>query len=42
MRNSRDVVNPFMLNVWSHPNQLDEPNINIRVVGWNCSFLFKF
>ena len=34
--------NPFMLNVFSHPYQLDESISNFRVVGWYFSFLFKF
>ena len=31
-----------MLNVFSHPYQLDESISNFRVVGWYFSFLFKF
>ena len=34
-------INPFMLNVFSYPYQLDESISNFRVVGWHFSFLFK-
>ena len=34
-------INPFMLNVFSHPFQLNESIFNFRVVGWYFSFLFK-
>ena len=30
-----------MLNVFSHPYQLDESISNFRVVGWYFSFLFN-
>ena len=35
------IPNPFMLNVFSHPYQLDESISNFRVVGWYFSFKFK-
>ena len=40
----RKVVffNPFMPNVFSHPYQMGESISNLRVVGWDFSFLFKF
>ena len=38
----KTIINPCMLNVFSHPYQLDESISNFRVVGWYFSFLFKF
>ena len=35
-------VNPFMRNVFSHLYQMDESIANLRVVGSDFSFLFKF
>ena len=34
--------NPFMLNVFSHPYQLDESISNFSVIGWYFSVLLKF
>ena len=39
---STHFLNPFMLNLFSHPYQLDKSISNFRVVGWVFSFLFKF
>ena len=36
------VLNPFMLNVFSHPYQLDEFISNFRVIGWYFSFYSHF
>ena len=36
-----EFVNPFMLNVFSYPYQLDGFIFNLRVVGWYFTFLFK-
>ena len=38
----RDLLNPFMPNVFSPPYQLDESISNFRVVGWYFSFLLNF
>ena len=34
-------INPFILNVFSYPYQLDESISNFRAVWWCFSFLFK-
>ena len=35
------IINPFMLNIFSHPYQFYESISNFRVVGWDFSLVFK-
>ena len=38
----RILLNLFMLNVFSYLYKFDESTSNVRVVGWQFSFVFKY